>query len=100
MKIRLEETAITESDKSFNRGPHYRRVGLILGNQIYIPKDACTCPPQPADPVAAFQNPDFTIAGHAAPTYDKPRIMPVRGSPKHVDCRAVAWMKPVKLCRI
>src|SRR5207248_8922290 len=60
---------------------------LILGNQIYIPKDAL--PPALRNRLirlAAFQNPEFyKLQALRLPTYDKPRIIAcAEDHPKHV----------------
>jgi hypothetical protein len=60
---------------------------LILGNQIYIPKDAL--PPALRNRLirlAAFQNPEFyKLQAMRLPTYDKPRIIAcAEDHPKHV----------------
>jgi superfamily II DNA or RNA helicase/very-short-patch-repair endonuclease len=58
-------------------GPLPKTLELILGNQIYIPKDAL--PPALLNRLlrkAAFQNPEFYKAqAMRFPTYDKPRII-------------------------
>ncbi len=58
-------------------GPMPETLELVLGNQIYIPKD--TLPPGLRNRLlrlAAFQNPEFYKAqAMRLPTYDKPRIV-------------------------
>ena len=58
-------------------GPLPKTLELILGNQIYIPKEAL--PPALRNRLirlAAFQNPEFYKAqAMRLPTYDKPRII-------------------------
>jgi len=58
-------------------GPLPESLELILGNQIYIPKDVL--PPALRNRLirlAAFQNPEFyRLQGLRLPTYDRPRII-------------------------
>src|SRR5215469_8843936 len=58
-------------------GPLPQSLELILGDQIYIPKDAL--PPALRNRLirlAAFQNPEFyKLQAMRLPTYDKPRII-------------------------
>src|SRR6201987_2688053 len=68
-------------------GPLPEKLELILGNQIYIPKDAL--PPALRNRLirlAAFQNPEFCkLQAMRLPTYDKPRIIAcAEDHPKHV----------------
>ena len=68
-------------------GPLPESLELILGNQIYIPKDAL--PPALRNRLirlAAFQNPEFyKLQALRLPTYDKPRIIAcAEDHPKHV----------------
>src|SRR3989475_1461922 len=68
-------------------GPLPESLELILGNQIYIPKDAL--PPALRNRLirlAAFQNPEFyKLQAMRLPTYDKPRIIAcAEDHPKHV----------------
>ena len=68
-------------------GPLPQSLELILGNQIYIPKDAL--PPALRNRLirlAAFQNPEFyKLQAMRLPTYDKPRIIAcAEDHPKHV----------------
>ena len=58
-------------------GPLPESLELILGNQIYVPKDVL--PPALRNRLirlAAFQNPEFyRLQGLRLPTYDRPRII-------------------------
>ena len=68
-------------------GPLPKTLELILGNQVYIPKDAL--PPALRNRLirlAAFQNPEFYRAqAMRLPTYDKPRIIAcAEDHPKHI----------------
>jgi len=68
-------------------GPLPKTLELVLGNQIYIPKDAL--PPALRNRLirlAAFQNPEFYKAqAMRLPTYDKPRIVAcAEDHPKHI----------------
>ena len=58
-------------------GPLPESLELILGNQIYVPKDVL--PPALRNRLirlAAFQNPEFyRLQGLLLPTYDRPRII-------------------------
>lgn len=68
-------------------GPLPESLELILGNQIYIPKDAL--PPALRNRLirlAAFQNPEFyKLQAMRLPTYDKPRIIAcAEDHPKHL----------------
>jgi len=67
--------------------PLLESLELILGNQIYIPKDAL--PPALRNRLirlAAFQNPEFyKLQAMRLPTYDKPRIIAcAEDHPKHI----------------
>ena len=87
--VRLAPESEEDEDMPWKRPPSRRRtnaslagplpesVELILGNQIYVPKDAL-----PAAlrnrliRLAAFQNPEFyKLQTMRLPTYDKPRII-------------------------
>ena len=68
-------------------GPLPETLELVLGNQIYIPKEAL--PPALRNRLirlAAFQNPEFYKAqAMRLPTYDKPRIIAcAEDHPKHI----------------
>ncbi|PYT99687.1 MAG: restriction endonuclease subunit R [Acidobacteria bacterium] len=68
-------------------GPLPESLELILGNQIYIPKDAL--PPALRNRLirlAAFQNPEFyKLQAMRLPTYNKPRIIGcAEDHPKHI----------------
>lgn len=68
-------------------GPLPESLELILGNQIYVPKDAL--PPALRNRLirlAAFQNPEFyKVQAMRLPTYDKPRIIAcAEDHPKHI----------------
>ena len=68
-------------------GPLPKTLELVLGNQIYIPKDAL--PPALRNRLirlAAFQNPEFYKAqAMRLSTYDKPRIVAcAEDHPKHI----------------
>ncbi|PYT72552.1 MAG: restriction endonuclease subunit R [Acidobacteria bacterium] len=68
-------------------GPLPESLELILGNQIYIPKDAL--PPALRNRLirlAAFQNPEFyKLQAMRLPTYNKPRIIAcAEDHPKHI----------------
>jgi superfamily II DNA or RNA helicase/very-short-patch-repair endonuclease len=68
-------------------GPLPGSLELILGNQIYIPKDAL--PPALRNRLirlAAFQNPEFyKLQAMRLPTYNKPRIIAsAEDHPKHI----------------
>ena len=87
--VRLEPESEEDEDTPWKRlpspsrtnasiaGPLPESVELILGNQIYIPKDAL--PPALRNRLirlAAFQNPEFyKLQAMRLPTYDKPRII-------------------------
>jgi superfamily II DNA or RNA helicase/very-short-patch-repair endonuclease len=90
-----EEDEETPWKKSLSRsrtkvsiaGPLPESLELILGNQIYIPKDAL--PPALRNRLirlAAFQNPEFyRLQGLRLPTYDKPRIIAcAEDHPEHI----------------
>jgi superfamily II DNA or RNA helicase/very-short-patch-repair endonuclease len=73
--------------KASLQGPLPKTLDLILGNQIYISKEAL--PPALRNRLirlAAFQNPEFYRAqAMRLPTYDKPRIIACdEDHPKHI----------------
>ncbi len=68
-------------------GPLPDRIDVVLGDQIYLEKDAMTPPLRNrVVRLAAFQNPEFYRAeAMRLPTYDKPRIIGcAEDRPKHI----------------